>query len=83
MLISLRYFIRRAHSTEQTLFTMAFPSGIQFTAESTEAMPIEFHAQEHNILMQMGIDPSIYVSRNRHPEIACVIKLHLFYSAGI
>ena len=31
------YFLRRAHSTEQTSFMRAFPSGTHFTAESTEA----------------------------------------------
>ena len=36
--ISKYYFLRKAHSTEQTLFTRMFPSGTHFLAESTETM---------------------------------------------
>ena len=35
------YFLRRAHSTEQTPATMVLPSGTHFSAESTEAMRIK------------------------------------------
>ena len=32
------YFLRKAHSTEQTPFNRVFKFGAHFTAESTEAM---------------------------------------------
>ena len=44
-------------------FTKVFPFGAYFSAESTEAMRIWCFVQEHNILMQPEIEPSIFVSR--------------------
>ena len=35
------YFLRKAHSNEQTPFTAVFPSATHFSAESTEAMWIK------------------------------------------
>ena len=45
MLISKRYFLRKAHSTEQTPFTWVFQSGTHLSAKSTEAMQIKCMAQ--------------------------------------
>ena len=45
---------------------MVFPSGIHFTAESTEAVKIECLDQGHDALMQPGFQLSIAVSGNRH-----------------
>ena len=60
------YFLRNTHRTEQTSFTRVFPSGIHFTAESTEAMQIKRLAQGNSISMLPGFQPAIAVSRNRH-----------------
>ena len=60
------YFLRRAHSSEQILFTRVFPSVTHFLDESTEAMRFKCLAQGYNILMQPVFEQSIAVSRNRH-----------------
>ena len=41
------------------------PFGTHFIAEWAEAMQIKFLARRHNILMQPGLEPSFYVSRNK------------------
>ena len=48
------YFLRIAHSIEQTPFMRVFPPGTHLSAESTEAMRIKCLAQGHNKLMQPG-----------------------------
>ena len=58
-------FLRKVHINEQTPFTRVFLSGTQPTAESTEAMLVKCLAQVHNILMQLGFEPSIAANRNR------------------
>ena len=59
------FLLRKAHSTEQTPFTKVFPSSTHFTAEATEAVRIKCLAQEYNILIQPGLEPSMSISRNR------------------
>ena len=59
------YFLRKAHSTEQTPFTRVSPYGTRLTAESIEAMRLKCLAQGHNALMLPGFKPSITVSTNR------------------
>ena len=59
------YFLRKAHSSEETTFTRVTLSGTHFSADSTEAIRIKCLAQGRNILMQSGFEPSIAVSRNR------------------
>ena len=60
------FFLRRAHSTEQTPFTRVYPPGTHFTVESTDAMRIKCLPQGLNILMLPGFEPSIAVSIDRH-----------------
>ena len=61
------YFLRKGHNVEQATLTRVFPSGTHFSAELTEAIQIKCHALGHNIQLQPGFEPSITVSRNRHP----------------
>ena len=62
------HFLPRADSTEQRPFLRVFPSATHFTAESIGAMRIKCLAQGYNILMLPEFEPSISVSRNRHPN---------------
>ena len=41
--------------------------GIHFAAEWNEVMPKKCLAKGHNIMMSPGFEPSIAVTRNRHP----------------
>ena len=70
-----RYFLQKAHSTEQTPVMRVFLSGIYFAAKSTEAMRTKCLAQGHNIMMQQGFESSISVSRNRHLiHMSCMLQ---------
>ena len=73
------YFLRRAHSTEQTPLMMVFTSFAHFTTESTEAMQIKCLAQGHNILMKPEFEPPIAVSRNQHLNHMTNSKLKEYY----
>ena len=64
MLIFKQYFVRRAHSTDQTPNTWVFPSGTHWTAESTETMWANILIAEPT-MMQPRVEPSICISRNR------------------
>ena len=63
-LIYMRCFLRKAYSTEQTPFMRVSPPGTHFSAESSEAMRIKYLAEGQDILLQLGYEPSIAVSRN-------------------
>ena len=71
------YFLRRAHSTEQTPFTRVFPSGTHYSVETTKTTQIKCLPQGHNILMQQRIEPSISVFRNRLLAIVTNLPLDI------
>ena len=70
------YFLGKDRSSEQTPFSRVFTYGTHFTAETTEAMRIKCLAQEHNILMLLGFEPSTSLSISRHLShmTKCTIK---------
>ena len=57
------YFDQGVHRHEQTPLMRVLPSGTHWSAVSTEAMRIKCLAQEHDILIQFGIEPSTSVAR--------------------
>ena len=64
-LIFMCYFLRKAHSTEQTPFTRMSPSGSHWSDELTEAMRIKCRARRHKNWYSFRFEPSNSVSRNR------------------
>ena len=75
----LLFFCCAEHITEQTPNSsgdsrLTSPPGTHFSAKSTEVMRSKCLAQQHNLLMQLGFDSAIAVSRNPHDSPIAVSR---------